>query len=196
MPADFEKQSYWEKRFAAETAFEWLTTSAAFMDVLAPYLQNLPLSSPILHLGSGTSDLHNYLRQHGFTDITNVDYEPRALERGQQLELQHFGDIQTKYLVADATQLKGQEKYRVVIDKSTADAIACGGDEAIAAMADSIHRSMDKDGFWVSLSFSPWRFEDVQPLFDVQVICKVPTPKRLPSDPDLFHYCYLLKPKG
>lgn len=195
MPADFEKQSYWQKRFASETAFEWLTSSAAFMDVLAPYLQHLPLSSPILHLGSGTSDLHNYLRQHGFTDITNIDYEPRALERGQHLEKSRFGDLRTKYLLADATQLRGEEKYRVVIDKSTADAVACGGDDAMVAMAESIRRSLDGDGFWVSLSFSPWRFEDVHALLEVEVICKIPTPKIMPTDPDVFHYCYLLKPK-
>jgi len=199
MPADFEKQSYWHKRFATEKSFEWLTSSSTFLDVLAPYLQPLDRSAAILHIGSGTSDLHNHLRQHGFTDITNIDYEPRALERGQQLERDRFGDVRTKYLVADATRLIESEvalgKYRVAIDKSTADAIACGEGDPVSAMAEGIRRCLTDDGFWISLSFSETRFEHVKDCFDVEIISRLPQPKGRPTDPDVFHYCYLLRPK-
>ncbi|KAL2126710.1 hypothetical protein VTI74DRAFT_368 [Chaetomium olivicolor] len=197
MPADFEKQSYWHDRFQSETSFEWLAPSAAFMDVAGPLFQHLPPSARILHLGSGTSDLHNHLRQRGFLDVTNIDYEPLALDRGQDLERNRFGDVRMKYLVADATRLdlNVKEKYHFAIDKSTADAIACGGAKAVVSMAKAIHRHLADDGFWVSLSYSPSRFEEVQSLFEVEVVGKIPTPKARPTDPNIFHYCYLLRPR-
>jgi SAM-dependent methyltransferase len=195
MPADFEKRDYWHERFRSETSFEWLATSAAFMEVLLPYLQRRSYSARILHVGSGTSDLHNHLRQHGFFNVTNIDYEPLALERGRQLERNRFGDVRMKYLVADATQLEVDEKYHVVVDKSTADAIACGESGALLAMAKAIRRCLDDNGFWVSLSFSPSRFELVQSIFEVELISKIATPKSRLTDPDIFHSCYLLRPK-
>jgi ubiquinone/menaquinone biosynthesis C-methylase UbiE len=195
MPADFEKQSYWHERFASETSFEWLTTSAAFMEVLIPHLQRVSPTARILHLGSGTSDLHNHLRHHGYLNVTNIDYEPLALERGRQLEQNRFGDVQTKYLVADATQLESAEKYQIVIDKSTADAIACGEGDIIFRMAQAVRRCLEHDGLWISLSYSPRRFEHVQSLFEVEVVGKVPTPKSKPTDPNIYHYCYRLRPR-
>ena len=195
MPADFEKQDYWRERFTSETSFEWLVSSAAFMDILLPYLQPLAGSAQILHLGSGTSDLHNHLRQHGFLSVTNMDYEALALERGRQLERDRFGDVRTKYVVADATRLKTADRYQVVIDKSTADAIGCGEGDAIMLLAKGLHRCLDGNGFWVSLSYSPSRFEHVQSLFEVEVISRLLTPKSKPTDPDVFHYCYLLRPR-
>ncbi|KAL2150943.1 hypothetical protein VTH82DRAFT_6041 [Thermothelomyces myriococcoides] len=194
---DFEKQSYWHERFASERAFEWLVPSSTFMDILEPYLAGLSTStSRILHLGSGTSDLHNYLRDRGFVNVTNVDYEPLALERGQQLERDRFGDVRTHYLLADATQLDLSDKYQLVIDKGTADAIACGGEDALLSMARSVRRSLDESGFWVSFSYSSDRFGgEVESVFSAEVISKVPTPKRKPTDPDIFHYCYLLRPR-
>ncbi|EAQ93889.1 hypothetical protein CHGG_02124 [Chaetomium globosum CBS 148.51] len=195
MPSQFEKQSYWQRRFASETSFEWLTSSATFMETISPYLERLPGSIKILHLGSGTSDLHIHLRQRGFSDVTNIDYEPLALERGQQLENDRFGNVRTKYAVADATRLELGEEYGLIIDKSTADAIACGEDSAVFSMAEGVCRSLDDNGFWISLSYSPWRFEHVQSLFNVEVISKLPTPKHKLNDPDIFHYCYLLRPR-
>ncbi|KAL2138749.1 hypothetical protein VTI28DRAFT_6308 [Corynascus sepedonium] len=193
---DFDKQSYWHERFASERSFEWLTSSSTFMGVLAPCLQGLAESARILHLGSGTSDLHNHIREYGFLDVTNVDYEPLALDRGRELENARFGDVQTKYVVADATRLDmGDTKYQVVVDKSTADAIACGEDDAVLAMARGIRRCLDEDGFWISLSFSSTRYEHVRPLFNVELIAKIPTPKHKPTDPNIFYYCYLLRPR-
>ncbi|KXX80064.1 Methyltransferase-like protein 13 [Madurella mycetomatis] len=195
MPIDFDKQSYWHERFTFEKSFEWLTPSTALMDLIIPYLHRLPNSSRILHLGSGTSDLHNHLRREGFPNVTNVDFEPIAIERGQQLERDFFGDVRMGYRVADATRLDTGEKYPLVIDKSTADAIACAGEDAVMSLCRSVYRCLDAGGIWISLSYSQSRFEDVQFLFEVEVIRKIPTPKAKPTDPDVYHYCYLLRPR-
>lgn len=208
MPTDFDKQTYWHHRFANETSFEWLLSSTDFISILKPLLVNLePSSARILHLGSGTSDLHNHFRQLGFLDVTNVDYEPLAVERGRQLEQQAFGDVKMKYSVADATKsllpssnsndqgTHNNHKFDLVIDKSTADAISCGGDEQVRNMAHCVGECLADGAVWVSMSYSSSRFDIGEIPFNVEVLAKIPTPKNAVTDPDIFHWCYLLRPK-
>ncbi|KAL5088312.1 hypothetical protein Trisim1_006763 [Trichoderma cf. simile WF8] len=208
MPTDFDKQTYWHHRFANETSFEWLLSSTDFISILKPLLINLePSSARILHLGSGTSDLHNHFRQLGFLDVTNVDYEPLAVERGRQLEQQAFGDVKMKYSVADATKsllpssnsndrgTHNNDKFDLVVDKSTADAISCGGDEQVRRMAHCVREYLADDAVWVSMSYSSSRFDIGEIPFNVEVLAKIPTPKNTATDPDIFHWCYLLRPK-
>ncbi|RYO80780.1 hypothetical protein DL766_002674 [Monosporascus sp. MC13-8B] len=197
MPADFEKQSYWHERFTTETSFEWLMPSETFTSILEPYLARLGKTARILHLGSGTSDLQNQLRGRGFQDITNADYEPLALERGRALEKQAFGGVVTKYVVADVTRLGCEDlpgKFDLVVDKSTVDAVSCGGESALLQMALGIRERLVDGGFWVSLSYSSLRFEIERLPFQVEVAAKVPTPKNNPNEPGVFHWCYLLRP--
>ncbi|KAJ0159377.1 Methyltransferase-like protein 13 [Colletotrichum tanaceti] len=207
MPTDFDKQSYWGERFASETSFEWLTPSATFLSIADPYLADLDGSARILQLGFGTSDLQNHLRARGFADVTNVDFEPLAVDRGRALEKRAFGDVAMRYLVADATRLRllppspdGQhdelDKFDVVVDKSTVDAVSCGGADAFLRMADGVRRHLKDGGFWISLSYSSCRFDLEGLPFDVEVVAKIPTPKLKPHDPDVYHWCYLLRPKS
>ncbi|KAL7912711.1 S-adenosyl-L-methionine-dependent methyltransferase [Trichoderma velutinum] len=208
MPTDFDKQTYWHHRFATEASFEWLLSSTDFISILKPLLTNLePSTARILHLGSGTSDLHNHFRRLGFLDVTNVDYEPRAVDRGRQLEQQAFGDVKMKYAVADATEslllsstsndqgTRNNDKFDLVVDKSTADAISCGGDEQVRRMAHCVRECLADDAIWVSMSYSASRFDISELPFDVKVLVKIPTPKKEVTDPDIFHWCYLLRPK-
>lgn len=197
MPADFDKQSYWRKRFASERAFEWLVKSADFMPLVEPVLQRLdPATARILHIGFGTSDLQNHFRARGFRSLLNVDYEPLAVDRGRELETQAFGDVQMRYQVHDATQLNlKEEEFDLVVDKSTADAISCAGETSLRRMAAGVRNCLADGGAWVSLSYSSSRFDLDDLPFDVEVLAKVPMPKLLPHDPDLYHWCYLLRPK-
>lgn len=197
MPADFEKQSYWHERFSSETSFEWLVPSDTFTSMLEPYLAQLGKTARILQLGFGTSDLQNHLRSRGFRDVTNVDYEPLAIDRGVDHEKQAFGDVVMKYAVADVTQLSHERlsgKFDLIVDKSTADAVSCGGDSILLRMASGIRERLAKGGVWVSLSYSASRFDVGDLPFQVEVVAKVPTPKLKPNEPDVFHWCYLLRP--
>lgn len=198
--ADFEKQSYWRDRFTHESAFEWLVPSSTFLGVLEPYLAQLPLSAAILNVGSGTSSLQNGLRARGFSDVTNLDYEPLAVKRGRELEGAAFEDVKMTYVVADATRLADPDyagrhhgRYQLIIDKSTADAVACAGDEALLSMADGIAQCLTEDGVWLCLSFSTERFDVPGLPLDVRVVDRIPTPKSKPTDPDIFHWCYALR---
>ncbi|CAJ2510357.1 Uu.00g050600.m01.CDS01 [Anthostomella pinea] len=206
MPADFEKQSYWRSRFASETSFEWLTSSATFMSILEPYLSSSPRPARILQLGSGTSDLHTRFRARGYLDVTNVDYEPLALERGRALEARVFGDVRLEYAVADATRLdrdllpksqpqsQSRHGFDVVVDKSTADAVSCGGAEAVLRMAEGVRRCLADGGVWISLSYSGERYEVDGLPFDVEIVAKIPTPKVKAGNPEVWHWCYVLRP--
>ena len=194
MPADFDKQQYWHERFTTETSFEWLTPSTTFVSLLEPYLNGLAKSAQILHLGFGTSDLQTHLRSRGFLNVTNVDYEPLAIERGREAEQRAFGDVRMTYMVADVTQLSLPRQFDLVIDKSTVDAVSCAGGEALLRMARGVHRCLAHGGIWISLSYSTSRFAVDGLPFNVEVIEKIPTPKIKPSDPDVFHCCYLLRP--
>lgn len=201
MPVDFDKQEYWHQRFATETQFEWLVPSSTFMSILEPHLQNVLDNSTnprVLQIGFGTSDLQNHLRARGLVDVLNIDYEPLAIEHGRQLEKQTFGDVRMSYTVADATQLylPGSPKFDLVLDKSTVDAVSCGGEEPFLRMASGVRRSLAPGGFWISLSYSSSRF-DVDGLpFEVTVLAKIPTAKARATDPDIYHWCYMLRPKA
>jgi hypothetical protein len=203
MPVDFDKQAYWHDRFSTETSFEWLLNSAEFVSIIKPILTSLdPSSARILHIGSGTSDLQNYFRHLGFLNVTNVDYEPLAAERGRELEQQAFGDVKMKYAVADATQLQistensnEERKFDLVVDKSTVDAISCGGEEQLRRMASCVREHLAPGAVWISMSYSASRFNIDGLPFSVEVLAKVPTPKIKATDPDIFHWCYLLRPK-
>lgn len=193
MPPAFDKREYWEQRFSSETSFEWLMTSESFVTVLEPYLANLAPDTPILHLGFGTSDLQVHLRKRGFTSITNIDFEPLAVERGQDLERAAFGNVQMTYLVADCTQLHLDRRYDLILDKSTVDAVACGVDAAFPAMMDSVARHLTEDGIWISISYSAYRYDSPSLPLAVEVIAQIPVKKQKPTDPDVFTYCYLLR---
>lgn len=209
MPADFDKQEYWHARFATETSFEWLATSEEFMRILeadADFSRKLdPASSRVLHVGFGTSDLQNHLRAAGFAHVLNVDYEPLAVERGRAIEEGRFRDVRMGYAVADATRLDadlgladGQQtgrKFDLVVDKSTVDAVSCGGEEAFLSMCRAVRRCLAAGGFWISLSYSRWRF-DVDGLpFRYEEIARIPTRKIRETDPDIYHHCYKLAPR-
>ncbi|KAM5386886.1 hypothetical protein ACJZ2D_000179 [Fusarium nematophilum] len=196
MPADFDKQSYWHGRFASEKAFEWLLPSADFMTLIEPVLERLdPDTARILHVGFGTSDLQNHFRTRGFRNILNVDYEPLAVERGRDLETQAFGHVRMRYAVHDATQLDLNEQFDLVVDKSTVDAISCAGETPLRRMAAGIRGCLADRAVWISLSYSAFRFELDNLPFQVEVLAKVPTPKLSPNDPDIYYWCYLLRPK-
>ncbi|KAI1170641.1 hypothetical protein F4777DRAFT_568544 [Nemania sp. FL0916] len=154
LPPNFEEQGYWQERFASKTTFEWLVPSATFMSLVAPYL-SASARQKIPNLGSGTSDLHTHFRARGYHDVTSLDYEPRALDRGRDLEEEAFGDAQMHYAVADVTKLADNlgrpEAFDLIVDKGTADAVACGGDVALRSMVLSVRDCFAADGVWISI---------------------------------------------
>lgn len=192
---DFHEKAYWKSRFDGETAFEWLVPSGDFFDQVIRH--QIGPQTRVLHLGFGTSDLQNHIRSAGCEDVLNIDFEPTAITRGQDLEMRQFGDVRMSYAVADATDLPAEfdGQFDLVVDKSTADAVSCGGDAALLAMAASVRRALTPTGRWLCCSYSATRFDGLPDLaFDVRLVHRFHLPKARPTDPDLFHACYLLVP--
>ncbi|BFZ53766.1 hypothetical protein PYCC9005_000797 [Savitreella phatthalungensis] len=193
--ADFHRKSYWEQRFDREQAFDWLVSSEQIFLSVKHLLQP---QSRVLHLGSGTSNLHVCLRHDGHLDVRNVDFAQKALDHGRQMELLEFGDVLHHYSQADVTRLPANwtGTVDVVIDKSTADAVSCAGDDAVLAMAREVSRVLSSQGIWICCSYSCSRFDLSDELpFSVMTLKKFQLPKSEPNEPDIFHYCYLLNPK-
>lgn len=213
----FAKETRFEWLATSDEFMRILEADADFSKLLLQLNSSCPSSSSsspprILHVGFGTSDLQNHLRAAGLGSVLNIDYEPLAVERGRALERERFGDVRMGYAVADATRLDAdlgileddqrnsdeeetkKQKFDLVIDKSTVDAVSCGGEEAVLSMCRAVRRCLAPSGFWILLSYSGSRF-DVDGLpFRCEVIARIPTMKLKETDPDIYHYCYKLTP--
>ncbi|KAI8608921.1 hypothetical protein BC830DRAFT_1153272 [Chytriomyces sp. MP71] len=193
---NFSSQSFWDARFETEECFEWLADTPLLTDKCASAL-SLPLrgaradptSTRVLHIGCGTSRLANALRLKlcasedggvgmAACDIVNLDYSSRAVERGEKAEEAQFGDVQMAWVVAnllDWDSLHGclaeGALFRIILDKSTADAISCGANvtvsinsqqvdvEPVAALALHMARVAEPGAAWIVLSYSKSRFD-------------------------------------
>lgn len=189
---DFDTVEYWSRRFIKEKSFEWLITSEQFIARIVPFLET---GRTVLNLGSGSSDLHVHLRKLGAI-VTNVDFAEAAVQHGTVLEEKEFGNVETTFLVADATDLPAfPQKFDLVVDKSTADAISCG--DGLLNLINSVHASMKSDAVWICCSYSSSRFTEAlttSTLFDITVLDKLPQPKSSPHSPDVWTWIYLLRP--
>jgi hypothetical protein len=149
MPPSYGSQEYWDNRFSTETEpFEWLGAPHVLDPFLHDALSGTTEYQPkILHIGCGTSTLSYHLqtivKMPG--QIHNLDYSQVAIDlgRSREKELCHTDcskDYQTTNGAArtsmywDAVDLLDHKSllsackigdYSVIVDKSTADCIAC-----------------------------------------------------------------------
>ncbi|KAF8591682.1 hypothetical protein K439DRAFT_1326399 [Ramaria rubella] len=148
--ADFSSRAYWDRRFASESAFEWLQPSSAILPTVKTELKAQHRNDvAILHLGSGSSDLSNQLRRMVQDDIgcptrkpliLNVDFSVTAIEIGRHREREEFGDDMNgdmRWAVVDLLdwvsfkrtyEENGNEPFDLIVEKSCTDALACGSD--------------------------------------------------------------------
>ncbi|WVW84450.1 hypothetical protein I302_106484 [Kwoniella bestiolae CBS 10118] len=203
-PTDFSSPLYWSNRFESENSFEWLISD----EDLLPFIQeSLPSSFAddqkedtedvlnILHFGSGTSSLGPSFQHH-------LDTRQKGKGKAKQVQVYDSDYVPTPtttsssvvpFLLLDVLSLSslmqnlpggGEEKWNLVIDKSTCDAISCGGalsidgpsifevglDEegrVIASISDPIERLLynlsqvtQTGGRWISISYSSNRFDN------------------------------------
>ena len=169
----------------------------------------------VLHLGSGSSDLSNRLREllsssnyqdnsrdtPGSAIVLNVDFAASAIEIGRRREREEFGDDthaeSMRWAVVDILNWtafkracdehcgKGK-KFKLIVEKSCTDALACGADIHLgpfatdapdgpgalvpqelhlqsfspeAAVAIYLAAVTQSGGAWIALSYSAERFD-------------------------------------
>ncbi|KAF2638004.1 hypothetical protein P280DRAFT_471656 [Massarina eburnea CBS 473.64] len=153
-PPSFGSQDYWNDRFTSNAnPFEWLEAPDALDPFLVAALNDAEDPHPqILHIGCGTSLLSYHLRAHVQQpeQVHNLDYSQVAVEIGRDREPDLLrdddieGNSQTEWAekskpkmrwsaanLLDHSSLLGScepSTYSVIVDKSTADCIACSDD--------------------------------------------------------------------
>ncbi|KAG9664718.1 hypothetical protein KCU95_g10439, partial [Aureobasidium melanogenum] len=144
----FGDVEYWNKRFTKEEQFDWLADFA----VLEPWLKKSIAERSghderpqILHIGCGSSALSIQLR--GLVKspkrIHNVDYSSVVIERNRQREIELLDSSDATFEPTSWSTLDllsaskilnfgaSGERYDVIVDKSTSDAISCAEDVII-----------------------------------------------------------------
>ncbi|CAD0111458.1 unnamed protein product [Aureobasidium uvarum] len=141
----FGEIEYWNNRFTKEDQFDWLADFALLEPWLKKAIAETSGHGEVLHIGCGSSALSTQLR--GLVDspqqIHNVDYSPVVIERNRQRESEMLRSLasgiepcrwSTLDLLSASKILdlgKSGDKYDVIIDKSTSDAISCAEDVAV-----------------------------------------------------------------
>lgn len=180
---DYSSQQYWSKRLLGEDmeGFEWLVGSEEILPLVSMLLDHRQGPARILHFGCGSSTLGPDLQRH-FGErvrVYDADYAISGTERkflAQQtgsdihtLPLLHFDALDLQDMAGNAP-LGG---WDILVDKSTADAIACGEPlmsisrdgsgsatrEPIEVLCENLNRVTSTDASWLCVSYSASRFD-------------------------------------
>lgn len=158
MPPEYHLESFWTNRFKDEHHFEWLGDGKeTIVPLLKTFLQrsrdnvgttDQPPSIPrTLHVGAGTSTLSEeilvaYREVFGElleeASIVNTDFSEAAVQQGrasvgtnavvkwETVDMLNWEDTVDK--LVPRRPGGDEEKFAVVVDKSTSDAISCAPD--------------------------------------------------------------------
>lgn len=147
IPPDYGSIQYWDQKYTDnKQVFDWLLPPDDLDHEISHLLKKRTLSSGlaprILHIGSGTSNLSFALLKHVNhpSQIYNIDYSQTAIEWGKSKEKdglqsrnkqdgQKMNWIQASLLhLPDVRNLRSFGPFSLIVDKCTADCIACGDD--------------------------------------------------------------------
>ncbi|CAD0092387.1 unnamed protein product [Aureobasidium mustum] len=143
----FGDVEYWDNRFTKEEQFDWLADFALLESWLKKAIAESSGhddSPQILHIGCGSSALSTQLKKLVVSprQIYNVDYSSVVIERNRQREVELLGPSSatepshwSTLDLLSASQIldfgSSGDRYDVIIDKSTSDAITCAEDVTI-----------------------------------------------------------------
>ncbi|CAM9454070.1 unnamed protein product [Choristocarpus tenellus] len=160
---DLSLRTYWDDFYASNSkTAEWHLTFDLLLEPLERLLVHPDSSTPILMVGCGTSTLSESMHNHGWTNITNIDYSDecikRCQERNRSLVAGGGGHNGMSWLVMDVCNMTfDSNSFHAAIDKGTLDAIACSEafDWYLPRMAQELVRVLQAGGRWVCVSFTP-----------------------------------------
>lgn len=74
----FDHSEYWEDRYCTNSSdYEWYLSYPSVAPVIE---QHIPKDASILHIGVGTSTMHEEMATAGYQSITNVDYSQKCID--------------------------------------------------------------------------------------------------------------------
>lgn len=181
---DYSSQQYWRTRLLGEDreGFEWLISAESIIPLVASLLRGRhPHPARLLHFGCGSSALGAHMQRH-FGERVNVydaDYAISGTERKFLSSQEVRGEQRPRVLHFDALVLRDlidcapAGGWDVLVDKSTADAIACGeplvmssddgsvspAREPIEVLCENLHHVTSANAAWLCISYSSSRFD-------------------------------------
>lgn len=156
---------------------EWYYSFSSLLPLLKSYLTPSLLSSPVLDVGCGVSNLFTELINYGFTnDLLGIDYSITCIQHQQQRYPSHLYP-QLHYKLDNLFKFDRHHKaakdiyhhYGLIIDKATSDGIMCSNDNiaGIIDMYTMIGWALQPGGLFVCCSVqlvdSRWFTELVLP---------------------------------
>ncbi|EGX45220.1 hypothetical protein AOL_s00173g321 [Orbilia oligospora ATCC 24927] len=137
----FGEKEYWDIRFTKNPSpFDWLLPAAAkpFLSSIRSTLSTAP-SPRVLHIGCGTSSLSYNLKDIAKdpSHIYNVDFSSIVVEAGESkdgsMNWKTLDLLSTQQILEFEKSVSADDEggFGLIIDKSTADAIACADDVAV-----------------------------------------------------------------
>jgi len=154
----FESVAFWDARYAVDASeFEWYAAPAAAaalaaLERVAPAGRGRRPS--VLDLGCGTSRLPADAAAAGYL-VLAVDVSSIAVHAAAASSREENASRGSRpdFLVADATRLPLRPaRFDAVLDKGTADALDCGGDEGAARLLGEAARASRVGGAVVMVS--------------------------------------------
>jgi len=122
---EYNRQEYWEKRFADEEEYDWLAEYEHVRHLIHKYLPDR--KARVLIVGCGNSRFSAQLYADGYRELTNLDYSAAVIER---MRARH---PEMRWIVSDMTRLdllpRTPEQashlglFDAVIDKAAMDAL-------------------------------------------------------------------------
>ncbi|XP_062549889.1 EEF1A lysine methyltransferase 2 [Armigeres subalbatus] len=136
----------------------------------------------IIDLGCGNGMMLIELAREGFSNLTGVDYSPKAIELAQSIAKDQELDIAYKVVdLLDESEVAGLGKFNVVHDKGTYDAVSLHPDDSKRmreTYIKSVVQLLHDDGLFIVTSCNWTQKELVQSFrnqFDLHVVIPTPT---------------------
>ena len=104
-------------------------------------------------IGSGLSDLGQYLYEQGFHYITNIDVSAVAIKFMSEKHSK-YADMEYAQMDICAENSTPDESFNLVIDKGTLDSLACceSDQKKVEKMLSNVYKMLSPSGSFVCVS--------------------------------------------
>ncbi|KAL3983093.1 Methyltransferase domain family protein [Acanthocheilonema viteae] len=118
--ADFQDPAFWKKFYKnSDSVFEWYGDFKTFGRVLTKYIKS---TDKILQIGCGNSELASQLYDNGYRLVDSIDTDEGVIQK--QLAKNSSSRPELQFVCCSAAKIDApNEKYNVVLDKATLDAL-------------------------------------------------------------------------
>eukprot|EP00892_Ulva_mutabilis_P012740 jgi/Ulvmu1/9839/UM056_0080.1 len=149
----FDHSEYWEDRYSQNSRdYEWYLSYSSVAQVIE---QHVARDAPILHIGVGTSTMHEEMAASGYQFITNMDYSRKCIDviRNRWQARRGSSSCQMQFEVADCRNMRSfdDNSFAAVLDKGTMDAMLCAEDDTGNAckMLNEVYRVLSNGGAYL-----------------------------------------------